>query len=58
MATHRIPRFRKFRAPGTTATEFALSVRIARFERRARHERHVEASLKTLRRALGIEEPV
>jgi hypothetical protein len=50
-----IPRPRR-RAPGTTASAFALSVRLARLERLAKRDAHIEASLRTLRRALGIAE--
>jgi hypothetical protein len=39
-----------------TTTTFALSTRLARLDRLARHDRHIEASLRTLRRALGIVE--
>jgi hypothetical protein len=52
------PRVRRPRATGSSASEFAFSVRIARFERLARHDRYVEPSLRTLRRALGLEEAV
>jgi hypothetical protein len=50
-----IPRPRR-RAAGTTASAFALSVRLARLERLAKRDAHIEASLRTLRRALGIAE--
>jgi len=51
-----IPRPRHGRAPGTTTTELALSVRLARLERLAKRDAHVEASLRPLRRALGLGE--
>jgi hypothetical protein len=53
-----IPRPRHGRAPGTTTTEFALSVRLARLERLAKRDAHVEAGLRSLKRALGLDETV
>jgi hypothetical protein len=50
-----IPRPRHGRAPGTSASEFALSVRLARLERLASRDRQIELGLKALRRALDLE---